>query len=114
MIQSVIEYIVSFFICSDLETQEEAKILGKCNERIFFRKSPRVVPRWGKECLLSTICMFAIFNVNYNYHKCMLFTCIMHLDELSVLKPHLIGKVSILKISHPPLALPINGVYLYS
>ena len=58
MIQSVIEYIVSFFICSDLETQEGAKILGKCNERIF---SPSVVPRWGKECLLSTICTFAIW-----------------------------------------------------
>ena len=112
MIQSVIEYIVSFFICSDLETQEGAKILGKCNERIFFRKSPSVVPRWGKECLLSTICTFAIFKVNYNYHKCMFFTCIIHLDDC-VLKPHLIGKVSILKISHPPLALPINGVYLY-
>ena len=38
-----------------------AEILGKCNEHISFRKSPSVVPRWGKECLLSTICNICNF-----------------------------------------------------
>ena len=47
---------VSFFICSDLEMQEGAKILGKCNECIFFRKPPSLVPRWEKS--VSTICNF--------------------------------------------------------
>ena len=47
------QYFIYLYL-SDLEMEEGAEILGKCNEHISFRKSPSVVPRWGKECLVPT------------------------------------------------------------
>ena len=63
---------VHCFIChcmSDLEMQEGAEILGKCNECTSFRKPPTLVSNGQRECLVLTHYYYQL-NCILVWHKC--------------------------------------------